>query len=111
MRTNLREIRRLQRELGITTLFVTHDQEEALSMADRVAVMNAGRLEQCAAPAELYDHPATAFVAEFVGTNSRIPGRLCEDGTVEVLGRRLPTGGAVAVSLPDRPVLVTARAE
>ncbi|MFJ4849851.1 MULTISPECIES: ABC transporter ATP-binding protein [unclassified Streptomyces] len=91
VRTNLREeIRRLQLELGITTLFVTHDQEEALSMADRVAVMNAGRLEQCAAPAELYDRPATAFVAEFVGTNSRIPGRLADDGYVEVLGRRLP---------------------
>ena len=57
------EIRRLQLELGITTVFVTHDQEEALSMADRVAVMRGGRLEQCAAPAELYDRPATAFVA------------------------------------------------
>lgn len=106
VRTNLREeIRRLQRELGITTLFVTHDQEEALSMADRVAVMNAGRLEQCAAPAELYDHPATAFVAEFVGTNSRIPGRLCGDGMVEVLGHRLPADGAVP-SGPDVDVLV-----
>ena len=61
VRLTLREeIRRLQQELGITTLFVTHDQEEALSMADRVAVMRAGRLEQCAAPAELYDRPATA---------------------------------------------------
>ncbi|WP_214317733.1 ABC transporter ATP-binding protein [Nonomuraea sediminis] len=106
VRTNLREeIRRLQRELGITTLFVTHDQEEALSMADRVAVMNAGRLEQCAAPAELYGHPATAFVAEFVGTNSRIPGRLCEDGMVEVLGRRLPADGSVPPG-PDVDVLV-----
>ena len=58
VRLTLREeIRRLQLDLGITTLFVTHDQEEALSMADRVAVMRAGRLEQCAAPAELYDRP------------------------------------------------------
>ncbi|MGW2351898.1 ABC transporter ATP-binding protein [Actinacidiphila glaucinigra] len=96
VRTTLREeIRRLQRELGITTLFVTHDQEEALSMADRVAVMNAGRMEQCAAPAELYDRPATAFVAEFVGTNSRLPGRLTDGGLVEVLGRRLPAQGDV----------------
>ncbi|MFE0628729.1 ABC transporter ATP-binding protein [Streptomyces sp. NPDC058864] len=96
VRTTLREeIRRLQLELGITTLFVTHDQEEALSMADRVAVMNAGRMEQCAAPAELYDRPATAFVAEFVGTNSRLPGRLADGGHVEVLGRRLPTQGDV----------------
>ncbi|MFD9461642.1 ABC transporter ATP-binding protein [Streptomyces sp. NPDC060027] len=93
VRLSLREeIRRLQLELGITTLFVTHDQEEALSMADRVAVMRAGQLEQCASPAELYGRPATAFVAEFVGTMSRLPGSLDGD-TVEVLGRRLPVDG------------------
>ncbi|MFG2292295.1 ABC transporter ATP-binding protein [Streptomyces sp. NPDC048603] len=96
VRLTLREeIRRLQQELGITTLFITHDQEEALSMADRVAVMRAGRLEQIAEPAELYARPATAFVAEFVGTMSRIPGRLHPDGaTVRVLGRQLPVDGA-----------------
>ncbi|MCI3273968.1 ABC transporter ATP-binding protein [Streptomyces cylindrosporus] len=95
VRLTLREeIRRLQQELGITTLFVTHDQEEALSVADRVAVMRSGRLEQCAAPAELYGRPATAFVAEFVGTMSRIPGRLSGD-TVEVLGVRLPADGTL----------------
>jgi putative spermidine/putrescine transport system ATP-binding protein len=94
VRVSLREeIRRLQLELGITTLFVTHDQEEALSTADRVAVMHGGRLEQCAPPAELYDSPATPFVAEFVGTMNRIPGRTGSDGTVEVLGRRLPLRG------------------
>ncbi|KUN20895.1 spermidine/putrescine ABC transporter ATP-binding protein [Streptomyces antibioticus] len=94
VRLTLREeIRRLQQELGITTLFVTHDQEEALSMADRVAVMHAGKLEQCAAPAELYGRPATAFVAEFVGTMSRIPGQV-SDGVVDVLGQRLPVDGA-----------------
>lgn len=97
VRLNLREeIRRLQQELGITTLFVTHDQEEALSMADRVAVLRAGRLEQCATPPELYARPATAFVAEFVGTMSRIP---CERSSsadeVEVLGRRFPVDGAI----------------
>jgi putative spermidine/putrescine transport system ATP-binding protein len=93
VRLTLREeIRRLQQELGITTLFVTHDQEEALSVADRVAVMHAGRLEQCAEPAELYGRPATAFVAEFVGTMSRIPGVLA-GGDVEVLGQRLPVDG------------------
>jgi putative spermidine/putrescine transport system ATP-binding protein len=95
VRLTLREeIRRLQQELGITTLFVTHDQEEALSVADRVAVMRAGRLEQCAGPAELYGRPATAFVAEFVGTMSRIPGTLAGD-TVEVLGLRLPAEGTL----------------
>jgi putative spermidine/putrescine transport system ATP-binding protein len=94
VRVTLREeIRRLQQELGITTLFVTHDQEEALSMADRVVVMRAGRMEQCAAPAELYERPATAFVAEFVGTMNHIPGTLAADRTVEVLGRRLPVDG------------------
>ncbi|AWW41460.1 ABC transporter ATP-binding protein [Streptomyces cadmiisoli] len=95
VRLSLREeIRRLQQELGITTLFVTHDQEEALSVADRVAVMRAGRLEQCAEPAELYGRPATPFVAEFVGTMSRIPGTL-EEHDVEVLGQRLPVEGPV----------------
>ncbi|MFE9121171.1 ABC transporter ATP-binding protein [Streptomyces sp. NPDC007172] len=97
VRVQLREeIRRLQLELGITTVFVTHDQEEALSMADRVAVMRGGRLEQCAAPAELYDRPATAFVASFIGTMNRIPGTVTADGLAEVLGVRLPVDGPAA---------------
>src|SRR3954469_5657564 len=105
VRLSLREeIRRLQQELGITTLFVTHDQEEALSMADRVAVMRAGKLEQCAAPAELYGRPATAFVAEFVGTMSRLPG-LLTDGVVDVLGQRLPVDGEAPAG-PEVDVLV-----
>ncbi|MEU8931139.1 ABC transporter ATP-binding protein [Streptomyces sp. NPDC048409] len=115
VRLTLREeIRRLQQELGITTLFVTHDQEEALSMADRVAVMRAGRLEQCAEPAELYGRPATPFVAEFVGTMSRIPGTV-EDGLVEVLGQRLPLDGpapqAREVDVLVRPEAVRVRAD
>ncbi|MFF4788108.1 ABC transporter ATP-binding protein [Streptomyces griseorubiginosus] len=115
VRLGLREeIRRLQQELGITALFVTHDQEEALSMADRVAVMHAGRLEQCATPSELYGRPATAFVAEFVGTMSRIPGLLAQD-TVEVLGQRLPVDGpvpaATEVDVLVRPEAVRLRAE
>ena len=77
VRLQLREqIRMLQQRLGTTTMFVTHDQEEALSMADRVGVMNQGRLEQIAAPDQLYAHPATSFVAEFVGVMNRLPGRL-----------------------------------
>ncbi|MFE5034244.1 ABC transporter ATP-binding protein [Streptomyces sp. NPDC056683] len=115
VRLTLREeIRRLQQELGITTLFVTHDQEEALSVADRVAVMRAGRLEQCAEPAELYGRPATAFVAEFVGTMSRIPATV-EDGAVEVLGQRLPVDGqapgAGEVDVLVRPEAVQVRAD
>ncbi|MGW6390385.1 ABC transporter ATP-binding protein [Streptomyces sp. NPDC055103] len=94
VRLTLREeIRRLQLELGITTVFVTHDQEEALSMADRVAVMNGGRLEQCASPTELYARPATDFVAEFIGTMNRMPGHADGDGSVDVLGVRLPVEG------------------
>jgi len=73
VRTQLRdEIRRIQLELGTTTLFVTHDQEEALGIADRVGVMRNGLLEQIAAPAELYDRPATSFVAEFVGLTNQV---------------------------------------
>ena len=87
------EIRRIQQEFGITTLFVTHDQEEALSMADRVAVMRAGHLEQCAAPAELYDRPATAFVAQFVGTMNHLPGKIIDAGKVRVGGRELDVDG------------------
>jgi len=87
VRLQLREqIRSLQQRLGITTLFVTHDQEEALSMADRVGVMRDGSLEQIAVPSELYTRPATAFVAEFVGTMNRIPGELTSGGQVTALG-------------------------
>jgi len=90
VRVQLRdEIRRIQTEVGTTTLFVTHDQEEALAIADRVGVMRAGRLEQLAAPAEVYLRPASAFVADFVGLSNRLPGRLDGDEVV-VLGTRLP---------------------
>ncbi|MDP9866063.1 MULTISPECIES: ABC transporter ATP-binding protein [Streptosporangium] len=105
VRVTLREeIRRLQLDLGITTVFVTHDQEEALSVADRVAVLRDGRLEQCGAPAEVYDRPATPFVAEFVGTMNHIPGRV-SGGEVAVLGRSLPVDGPSPAS-PDVDVLV-----
>jgi putative spermidine/putrescine transport system ATP-binding protein len=92
VRLQLREqIRTLQQRLGTTTLFVTHDQEEALSMADRVGVMRAGRLEQVADPAGLYSRPATAFVAEFVGTMNRLPAELGGGAsTVTVLGTTVP---------------------
>jgi len=83
------EIRRIQLMIGITTLFVTHDQEEALAMGDRVGVMSAGKLEQIAAPAELYDRPKTRFVAEFVGLTNRIPGTADGD-RVGILGTSIP---------------------
>jgi putative spermidine/putrescine transport system ATP-binding protein len=97
VRQQLREqIRTLQQRLGITTMFVTHDQEEALSMADRVGVMNEGRLEQIDPPDELYAHPATAFVAEFVGVMNRIPGVLQGPDSVRVLNVVVPVKGSAA---------------
>ena len=91
VRTQLRdEIRRIQIELGTTTLFVTHDQEEALGIADRVGVMRNGVLEQIAAPAELYDRPATSFVAEFVGLTNQVKVSV-SNGKFSAFGNTLTT--------------------
>jgi putative spermidine/putrescine transport system ATP-binding protein len=97
VRAQLRdEIRRVQLEVGTTTLFVTHDQEEALAVADRVGVMSQGRLEQLAPPAQVYANPATPFVAEFVGLNNRVPARV-EGGRALLLGATVPTlDGSIA---------------
>jgi putative spermidine/putrescine transport system ATP-binding protein len=90
VRVQLRdEIRRIQLEVGTTTLFVTHDQEEALAVADRVGVMNAGRLEQLATPSVLYSAPATPFVGAFVGLSNRIPATVA-GRTATVLGHQVP---------------------
>ena len=90
VRTQLREeIRRIQLEVGTTTVFVTHDQEEALSVADRVGVMRQGVLEQIASPSELYERPQSAFVAEFVGLTNPISATVSA-GNAEVLGVRVP---------------------
>ncbi|QFZ19141.1 ABC transporter ATP-binding protein [Saccharothrix syringae] len=94
VRVNLRdEIRRIQTELGTTTLFVTHDQEEALAVSDRVGVMSQGRLEQLGTPAEVYREPATAFVARFVGVSNAVRATAGPDG-VRVGAHRLPTAAA-----------------
>ena len=82
IRVSLREeIRALQRDLGITTIYVTHDQEEALSMSDRIVVMNEGRVEQIGAPFEIYNYPRTRFVASFVGTLNILQGRIVDPST------------------------------
>ena len=90
VRVQLRdEIRRIQLRLGITTVFVTHDQEEALAVSDRIAVMNSGRIEQIGSPEELYTTPATAEVAAFVGLSSVVSG-VADGEHVVVWGQRLP---------------------
>ncbi|HXW36160.1 MAG TPA: ABC transporter ATP-binding protein [Acidimicrobiales bacterium] len=112
VRAQLRdEIRRIQLELGITTLFVTHDQEEALSMSDRVGVMRDGRLEQLGAPPEVYSNPATEFVAQFVGSVSRLPGHLVGPGTVNLLGSNVSVHRGVGDLAIGTPVDVLVRPE
>ena len=87
------ELKRIQREVGITFVYVTHDQEEALTMSDRIAVMNVGNVEQIGTPREIYDHPASVFVAGFIGQANLWPARVAEKNagstTVEVAGRKL----------------------
>lgn len=115
VRTQLRdEIRRIQLEIGTTTLFVTHDQEEALAVADRVGVMSVGRLEQLAPPHELYSTPCSEFVADFVGVTNRIHGH-SDGSTGDVLGGRVPllpgsgTGEVVILVRPESIVITPAQ--
>src|SRR6266550_3336714 len=108
VRARLRdEIRRVQLEVGITTLFVTHDQEEALAIADRVGVMHSGRIEQLGPPTTIYSRPATPFVAEFVGLTNRLPG-VVRGGEVDVRGTRLPL---VQPDAADGPAIALVRPE
>lgn len=106
------ELRELQRDLGITTLYVTHNQGEALTMADRVAVMNEGRIEQLATPTEIYEEPANEFVADFIGDTNFLPGDLSdgedgvrlaiEDASVSVNATSLPDDQQVAFVRPEK---------
>lgn len=107
IRVSLRDdIRSIQRELGITTIFVTHDQEEALSISDRVVVMYQGRADQIGVPAEIYNCQATRFVAGFVGHLNTFEAQVGENGAVRFAGHSLPgkagtlrAGAAVTVAL------------
>ncbi|MBA2461786.1 MAG: ABC transporter ATP-binding protein [Actinobacteria bacterium] len=111
VRVQLREeIRRIQSRLGITTIYVTHDQEEALSISDRVAVLSQGRIEQIGPPGEIYDAPATPFVAEFVGTMNRLEGTVEDDGVVAYGEKRLSIAAVRGRTKGDR-VLVLVRPE
>ncbi len=116
IRVSLRdEIRAIQKRLGITTIYVTHDQEEALSMSDRIVVMNAGIAEQIGDPFAIYNRPATAFVASFVGTLNVLTARVTDPATgiLEIDGQRIalnravpaPAGGTVSLAL--RPQALT----
>ncbi|MEN9417221.1 MAG: hypothetical protein RI988_841 [Pseudomonadota bacterium] len=113
VRVHLRqEIRSLQRQLGVTTIMVTHDQEEALSVADRIVVMNHGVIEQVGTPEEVYREPATPFVADFVGRINVLPARTLTGGAVQVGGTVLrcphgrPAGQDCKLYLRPEDVLV-----
>jgi putative spermidine/putrescine transport system ATP-binding protein len=111
------ELRLLQRRLGITTVMVTHDQDEALTLADRIVVMRDGRLEQVGSPVEVYQHPATRFVAGFLGASNFFQGTIdgragasarvcCADGLHLTLPADISSGGAVTVALRPEAVRV-----
>jgi ABC-type Fe3+/spermidine/putrescine transport system ATPase subunit len=104
------DIRKLQKQLGITVLYVTHDQEEALSISDRVAVLSHGRIEQIGSPAEIYNAPGTPFVAEFIGTMNRLDATVAASGQVQVGGSVLAVADAHDLPLGER-VLVLVRPE
>ena len=114
------ELKRIQHEVGITFVYVTHDQEEALTMSDRIAIMSNGRLEQLGTPEELYERPATRFVADFIGTTNLLRGTVEADGRVRLESGELvriahdgiPAGQGIEVSLrPESIDLVPAEAE
>ncbi|MFD1935287.1 MULTISPECIES: ABC transporter ATP-binding protein [Nonomuraea] len=102
------ELKRIQREVGITFVYVTHDQSEALTMSDRIAVMNDGLVEQLARPREIYEQPATAFVAGFIGTSNLLTGALTA-GVLKVAGGRVlvPGGQDGDVTVTVRPEKIT----
>jgi putative spermidine/putrescine transport system ATP-binding protein len=107
------EVKRLQRESGVTTILVTHDQEEALSMADRIAVMSRGHIEQVSTPTEIYDNPKTLFVNQFVGTTNVLPGEFFNGAPSHV---KLAGGASIAVKpmpgfIDGSPVAVSIRPE
>jgi putative spermidine/putrescine transport system ATP-binding protein len=113
VRVQLREeIRRIQSRLGITTIYVTHDQEEALSISDRVAVLSQGRIEQIGSPSEIYGSPSTPFVAEFVGTMNRLEATVADPqaGEIDYGGVRVAVDAVRGRSAGER-VLVLVRPE
>ncbi len=103
------ELKRIQQEMGITFIYVTHDQEEALAMSDTVVVMDGGRIQQIGTPEDIYNEPRNAFVADFIGESNIIDGVMRADGVVEIFSRRFQClDGGFA---PDEPVDVVIRPE
>jgi putative spermidine/putrescine transport system ATP-binding protein len=103
------ELKAIQQEVGITFVYVTHDQEEALTMSDRLAVFNRGRIEQVGSPAEVYERPATQFVAGFVGTSNLVGGEVARavlgrDGTFTIRPEKIRLAPADASAGPDETV-------
>jgi len=94
------ELRELQRRLDITSLYVTHDQEEALAISDRVIVMNAGRIEQIGSPEDIYDRPGSRFVADFVGSANMIPGKITGSGPNNMLNFETDGGARLRIATP-----------
>jgi len=112
IRTQIREeIRRLQKSLGITTIFVSHDQEEAMSISDRIAVLNHGVLEQIDTPKNIYNSPTSNFVAEFVGLNNKLPALIIDDHTCSVFGQNLGISNSLPAHRKGLEVLVLIRPE
>ncbi|MEP3246534.1 MAG: putative 2-aminoethylphosphonate ABC transporter ATP-binding protein [Sneathiella sp.] len=112
VRIHLRhEMKELQRRLGVTTIMVTHDQEEALTMADRIVVMNDGVIEQVGTPEEIYRHPASPFVAEFVGTMNFLKAQKSTDGKVLLGGHALSVSDVEREKLNGSSVLACVRPE
>jgi len=108
------EISALQRRLGIATVFVTHDQDEALTMSDRIAVMSEGRIEQIGTPAEIYERPATRFVASFIGSINIVPAKVAEVPVNGFARLETPAGPAIAhvgSASSGRSVMLTIRPE
>jgi len=110
-----RDIRLLQRGSGLTTVMVTHDQDEAMAMADRLVVMQDGRVQQCGTQEDLYERPATPFVAGFIGRSNMVPGALKESGAVlaegavlRLAGRYAGAGGCTLALRPERLTLAPA---
>ena len=105
------DIRAIQRELGITAIFVTHDQEEALSISDRVVVMHQGRADQIGTPAEVYNRPATRFVAGFVGHLNMFEAKVEQGASISFAGRHFPAKDRLRHSAVDGSVTVALRPE